>query len=252
LKRRGVDSSVSDGLQRELQSDVGIGVVDAVESVAGPESPASVPGGPCAHGRHADGRFAKGHSLSRDTQFTVGNLAAASTLQHTDRLPPELSGLQREIETFVNGSLVDEGDSSDVSTRRWALLEYRARLHRRIIQLDAALELRGIVDRRQKLRAAWLSALASLIERARQLDVTLGLARRAKPVPTLAEYLNSLSAESETEHGDQAGGGDQDEQEPAGAAIGQPQDSSIDPTGDRSAEGDCASAMGISDDGHRR
>ena len=38
----------------------------------------------------------------------------------------------------------DEGGSlADLPTRRRAQLEYRARLHRRILLLDSALELRG-------------------------------------------------------------------------------------------------------------
>jgi hypothetical protein len=61
--------------------------------------------------------------------------------------------------------VIDEADPQDVPTRRKALIDYRARLHRRILQLDSALEQRGLLDRRQKLRTQWLQQLGTLIER---------------------------------------------------------------------------------------
>jgi hypothetical protein len=137
--------------------------------------------------RDRHGRFAKGNHIG--PRFEPSNVAAVSHGLHARDLPPELAGLRDEVAAFLTGALVDEGDADDVPARRRALLEYRARLHRRILQLDSALEVRGLVDRRGKLRVAWLQQLAGLIERARGLDVTLGLARRQKRVPTLADVL---------------------------------------------------------------
>ncbi len=108
---------------------------------------------PNAFGRDAQGRYVVGHHLSRPTELKRGNFASATTLQRTDRWPPELEALRAEVGQFVEASLVDEGDASDAPARRRALLDDRARLHRRIVQLDALLELRGLVDRRNKLEA---------------------------------------------------------------------------------------------------
>jgi hypothetical protein len=161
---------------------------------AGPVSP----GWTCSCGRSLHpfdpGRCAAGHpipgnDLGKPTRFQPENWAAATSTLRSDRWPAELEVLRAEVESFLTATLADEADPDDVPARRKALLGYRARLHRRIVQLDAMLELRGLVDRRGKLRTQWLQQLAGLIERARQLDVTLGLARRSKPVPSLAEYL---------------------------------------------------------------
>jgi hypothetical protein len=117
-------------------------------------------------------------------RFLPGNTAAVSHGLQSRRTPPGLEQLDREVEAFLGAAMVDEGER-DIPARRKALLVYRARLHRRILQLDAALEQRGILDKRQKLRATWLSILVSLIEKCRQIDVTLGLERRQRDLDTL-------------------------------------------------------------------
>jgi hypothetical protein len=76
-------------------------------------------------------------------------------------------------------------------------LEYRARVHRRVLQLDAALEVRGLIDRRGKLRVAWISKLESLITTARALDGLLGLGRRAKQLPPGEEIARFMSGEAQ-------------------------------------------------------
>ena len=49
-------------------------------------------------------------------------------------IPPELLALQ---DSFVAAALVDEGErAEDIPIRRRSLVEYRAVLHRQIIQLD--------------------------------------------------------------------------------------------------------------------
>jgi hypothetical protein len=55
--------------------------------------------------------------------------------------------------------------------------------------LDAALELRGLFDKRGKLRDRWLTQLQGLIRTAQGLDALLGLERRQKPVASLADVL---------------------------------------------------------------
>lgn len=132
------------------------------------ESRASSPDAPNPQGRDGRGRF------------LPGNLAAVSHALRAIDLPPELRHLREEIAAYEAACLVDEGD--DVTTRRLSLVTYRARVHRRVIQLDDALELRGLLDRRGRLRTNWLQQLATLINTAKALDTLLGLDRKPKQV----------------------------------------------------------------------
>lgn len=146
---------------------------------------------PAGDERDRKGRFARGNTQGSRTWFEGGNLASFrhGLRGRTEALPPELERVAAEIDAFVAGCLVDEGDADDVPTRRRALIAYRGRLHRKILLLDSALELRGLIDRRGKLRVQWLGALANLITVAKSLDALLGLERRQKRVQTLEEYL---------------------------------------------------------------
>jgi hypothetical protein len=123
-------------------------------------------------------------------RFVPGNLAAVKHALSAAKLPPEFEHLEAEVDAFVAGCLTDEGDEQDVSTRRRSLLNYRARVHRRIVQLDAAIEVRGLVDRKGKLRAGWLQRLEGLVNVAKGLDAMLGLERRQKRVPSLQEVMS--------------------------------------------------------------
>ena len=58
-----------------------------------------------------------------------------------------------------------------------------------MLQLDAAIELRGLFDKRGKLRVAWLGQLQALINAAKAIDSLLGVERRQKPVADLAPVL---------------------------------------------------------------
>ena len=125
----------------------------------------------------------------RDPQtgrFTSGTLASVGHGLFSGR---DLADLNAEVAAFLAASIDDDGGESNISTRRRDLLEARARLRRRIIQLDNALEVRGLFARRGKLRLGWLQMLATLIEKARALDTTLGLQRRARRVPSLDEWI---------------------------------------------------------------
>lgn len=123
-------------------------------------------------------------------RFLPRNVAAFQHGLRTDRLPPEFEHLRDEVDAFVRDCLSDEGsEAGDIPRRRRALLEYRARLHRRILQVDAALEVHGLFDRRGKLRAGWLQRLEGLIGSAKGLDVLLGLERRQKRIPSIGEVL---------------------------------------------------------------
>jgi hypothetical protein len=168
-------------------------------SGAEPEAPA----GPTRTGRDPLGRFVKGNEIGTATVIAGGNTLRweHGLRARSDNLPPELAHLDAEVREFLSEALVDEGDPALVSTRRRALLAYRARLHRRIAQLDAALEMRGLVDRRGKLRAVWLQRLEGLIGAARAIDSLLGLERRPKQATaTVTSYLSTYTPTGEPHH----------------------------------------------------
>jgi hypothetical protein len=80
------------------------------------------------------------------------------------------------------------------------------------------LELKGLTDRRGKLRTAWIQMLSTLIEKARGLDVTLGLERKHKKVETLA--IQS-ARDAATGEGRRGAGGRRKSQTTHAAAVGQ-------------------------------
>jgi hypothetical protein len=124
--------------------------------------------------RDDKGRILPGHTL---------------TVKHGLFSDRDLANLNAEVSVFLGGSITDDGGESEVATRRRTLHEYCARLHRRIVQLDAAIETRGLFDPRGKLRVAWVGKLESLIGAARGIDNVLGLDRRARDVGSMQEYM---------------------------------------------------------------
>lgn len=131
----------------------------------------------------------KGVQIGPQTIATAGNFKAATDLRRTDRIPPELAFLHADVAAFLDGSIADEGGASEVPTRRKALHEYRARVHRRILVLDNWLELKGVVDQFGRLRTSFLTQLASLIATAVRIDRELGLARGAKRIERLDDLI---------------------------------------------------------------
>ena len=185
------DGSISYGDKAKVDRDDTNGHT-TTQQTADPAAAASEsqpPAGSIPSGRDARGKFLPGNRIGEICRFPPGNFAA---LQHSLRaanLPPELAHLAADVEEFVAGCLTDEGNASDVSRRRASLIQYRARIHRRILQLDSMLELKGLVDKRGKLRVTWLQQLGNLVNTAKAIDSLLGLARKAKRIPTAAEYL---------------------------------------------------------------
>jgi hypothetical protein len=201
-----------------------------------PNAPGAVapPDIPRPAGRDQAGRFLVGNPYGAETQFVSENWNALRHSLRSDRWPPELEVLRGEVDEFLAGCLVDEADAGDVPRRRLALLQYRARLHRRIIQIDSMLELKGLTDRRGKLRTAWIQMLSTLIEKARGLDVTLGLERKQKKVETLAEYLERTYGKRE---------------QPQDAAV-RADEARVQNDIDQATAGNQASRAGTSDGGH--
>jgi hypothetical protein len=172
----GINHASTERLQQGLQPNAptDVGGADSTAGATG-ESP-TVPNPPQ---RDVHGRFLRKNSI------------AVKTAVYADNLPAAFKELRADIDAIMQSYLVDEGerDLIDVPVRRRQQLENRARVQRRITHLDAALELRGLVDKRGKLRAQWLTMLCSLIDRARALDQLLGLQRRER------DSLDSMSPE---------------------------------------------------------
>lgn len=124
-------------------------------------------------------------------RFLPQNAAATMHALTATNLPPEFAHVQQEIDAFIAGSLSDEGDATDIPTRRRAQLKYRALLHRHILTMHTALIVKGYFDAHGRLRAAWLQRLEGLINTARGLDKELGLGRRAKRIPTVQEWIEA-------------------------------------------------------------
>jgi hypothetical protein len=152
-------------------------------------------GRPCGAPQHPvfPDRCARGHAdmrvLGARTMFKPANWLGLQHSMRTERWPPGLEVLRDEVAAFMRGCLADEGDVALVPTRRLSLLGHRARIERRIIQIDARLEQAGLTDKRGKLRVVWLSQLQSLINTAKSLDQLLGLERKQKRVPSLADVM---------------------------------------------------------------
>jgi hypothetical protein len=97
-------------------------------------------------------------------------------------LHPVTAAITAEVERFEAAQLVDEGeDEAEITARRRKLIVYRSRIiDKNILKLAMALEERGLVDKRGKLRTTWLAHLESLVNTAVRIDNLLGLERRAR------------------------------------------------------------------------
>ena len=177
LGRNELQSSTSgadSNLQRDVQQDAPVAAGAAADAPAPPFAP-------IAKRRDALGRFA-------------GPDGASS--HYLDAQPQNVPGFYLQVEAaFLEQSLVDDGGREELSARRASQHEYRALVHRRIWQLSDALEARGLLDKRGKLRTAWLQRLESLIGLATKIDATLGLERRAKSVSNPYEYAAAAYGE---------------------------------------------------------
>ena len=141
----------------------------------------------CGAAAHPDrpGRCAAGHPL-------VGH---GASLSHTHGLYASSSSSEAAFEeaghALVEQSIVDAGGRSELSACELADHQYRGVLHVRILKLSAALDRHGEFDKRHRLRKGWIELLDRLISSAVAIDKTLGLGRRPKRIPTLAEYLQA-------------------------------------------------------------
>ena len=140
------------------------------------------------------GRFRQGNGAAVRTGLRAGRTRGGDVV---------VARLDDEVQSFLEGSLADDGGREMIPTRRLSQHQYRAALHCQILQVNAALETHGLFDRRHKLRLGWLSKLESLMREARAFDQSLGLARRPKPVSldayVRATYPAGNCRESETE-----------------------------------------------------
>ena len=101
----------------------------------------------------------------------------------------QFEGARVAANELFDNAVQDDGGLENIPARRKSLLEYRAELHRRVLQLSHALDKSGIRDGSGKLRVNWLVMLKGLIAECRALDTTLGLSRRERDVDTLDGFL---------------------------------------------------------------
>jgi hypothetical protein len=136
------------------------------------------------------------HVEERDAlgRFQPGNLLAVTHALDAMELPEPLQHLRAEIAAYEAAELVDEGDPNDVPVRRRSLLHSRARVERRIRQLDDSLELLGLTDKNGRLRVAWLEQLQGLIATAIRLDSLLGLKRQPRLVSPIDAVRRAVEA----------------------------------------------------------
>jgi hypothetical protein len=144
--------------------------------------PIESPPSPTVESRDARGRFQPSNQVAVQHGLTV------------DRVPAEFVHLRAELDAFVAGCLADEGvPPAEVSTRRRAMFEDLARLRRRIMQLDTAIESRGMFDGHGRLRATWLERLTTMVKQAAAIDAQLGLQARSKQPASLEDYVNQIA-----------------------------------------------------------
>ncbi len=168
-----------------------------------------------AQPRRPDDRAADGQAVPHDPtgtphtdrdprtgRFVRGNGAAVTTGLRATQTTTEARHLvlDAEVAAFLDGSLADDGGRDQIPTRRLSQHQYRALVHRHILQVSAALDTCGVFDRHGKLRLAWLSKLESLIREGRALDQSLGLARRSKVISLDAYVRDTYTTPTREAH----------------------------------------------------
>ena len=210
-----------DGLESRGRTQASTGPVREIDGHSHARSHTDAPRLRRRRDRQPNGRFARGTEVGKATRFRRLNQhavkhglrirldpegsAGASELTGQDLVPQAYRFLRAELRTFVEDCIADEGgDIAAIPPRRRALLELRARIQRRAVQLDTALELRGLIDRRGKLRANWLQRLEGLMSTAKALDSLLGLERRPEQIPTVDEFLSQVDRSEGRRNGDRS------------------------------------------------
>jgi hypothetical protein len=175
--------------------------VDRSASNAGPEGPQ--PRSVWEEGRDAVGRFAPGNVLGAATRFQPGNQDRRDhgvrglevRLRAGGELPAELLV---EMTAFRENVIADRGGPSELSEIERGFIQRLVELETFCRLLAGNIQARGIVTRAGRVRTAYTLFL-STIDRWDRVAGRLGMARRAKRVPTLHEYLDERAAAQEPE-----------------------------------------------------
>ena len=149
--------------------------------------------------RGANGKFVRGDTSRRIYEQPFHGLK--SRADAANELPPAFIYMRGELQAFVDGCMSDEGGpEAAISTRRKSLLDGPRRIHRRILQLDTAIEVHGLFTKQGKLRANWIAKLTQMVVVAASLDMKLGLDRKARDVSSLspAEWAAATTTHAET------------------------------------------------------
>jgi len=148
--------------------------------------------------------------------FLPANIAAIKHGAYCERAIALLDPLERlrdEVAAFLQQSIIDARGASELTRRALSLHEYRSRLHRRIVQIDNAIETHGAFDKRGRLRG-WFTMLAALIDKAKSIDVALGLARRTKDIDDLDCSIEEYARRQEARERDRDTAHDDNDRDP--------------------------------------
>ena len=129
--------------------------------------------------RGPDGRFVPGNAAS----VTHGLRRANGPLPDTAEVR---AALAERAATIVS----DLGGTDGLSSVALGMIDRHARMEMVAEYLHARLEAEGPLTGKGKTRAA-LSAWLQIVDRLHRSALALGLERRAKRVPTLAEVINA-------------------------------------------------------------
>ena len=124
-------------------------------------------------------------------KFAAGNQAARQHGTFAVHQPPALLEMVDEFET---GLLSDLGGESVLSTLERSCVANLRALKMTLMLLGADIETRGLVTPHGGVRRSYAAFLAG-VDRFDRLSQRLGMKRRSKRVPSLAEVLNTKEGE---------------------------------------------------------
>ena len=135
-------------------------------------------------------------------KFLPGNTAAGNTLERSEAFWEAVREAKAGLVKRLRSDLAINGDAA--ATLEGLIEAYSEARLVRSAMFHRMVELGGPITTKGKTRALFASYLQAL-DREVRLATTLGLERRAKAVPSLAEYLERRKVETaDTERGDDA------------------------------------------------
>jgi hypothetical protein len=132
-------------------------------------------------GHDAAGRFTAGNQAARRHGLRAFQLHGDTTLA---------AELRAELAEFREGVERDQGGAEELTTLGAGYVRRLSEVEAICVLLGADLQTRGLLTRRGRVRSTY-NAFLQAIDRWDRLAQRLGLARKAKPVQTLEQYLQA-------------------------------------------------------------